>query len=251
MNIIRAHGWRRDLPDKRDLMFEHAAPHATLPAHMDLMVKCPPVYDQLQLGSCTANAMGGCHEFDLLKQGIPGFRPSRLFLYYATRAYEGTTAYDAGGTIRDSAKAVSHLGVPDERLWPYDIGRFTVRPPKSVYRAAINHRAIQYERVPQTHDDLRRVLASGLPIAFGFSVYDSFESDAVAATGLVPMPEDRESMVGGHAVMLVGYDDLTKRYYVRNSWGTGWGLRGYCTMPYAYVEDPQLAGDFWCIREII
>jgi C1A family cysteine protease len=247
----RTYGWRRDLPDKRDVPFaprEHVT-DLTLPPAIDLRPLCPVVYDQGSLGSCTANALAGALEFDLKSKG-QDFAPSRLFIYYAERSMEGTVASDAGAYIRDGAKVVSHLGVPDERLWTYYEPRFDKRPPKSVYKAALAHRAVSYAKVRQTHDDLRRTLAAGFPVVFGFSVYESFESSAVAKTGIVPMPSMSEDMLGGHAVMLVGYDDSEQRYIVRNSWSSGWGMLGYCTMPYAYVEDPDLASDFWTFRAV-
>lgn len=246
----RPYGWKRDLPDKRDVKIVHEF-KGVLPAHSDLRAQCPVTYDQLQEGSCTANGLVGCHEFDLLKQGLKDFRGSRNFVYWNERALEGTTGHDAGASIRDGAKVMSHLGVCDEKLWPYDVTRFTVRPSKAAFKAALEHRAVSYASVPQSHDALRRTLAGGLPIVFGFSVYESFESDQVARDGVVPMPAPHESILGGHAVMLVGYDDANQRYRVRNSWGASWGDGGYCTMPYAYIEDPDLADDFWVLREVL
>jgi C1A family cysteine protease len=84
----------------------------------------------------------------------------------------------------------------------------------------------------------------------GFSVYDSFESDAVAKTGVMPMPGPAEKMLGGHAVLVVGYDDSEQRFIVRNSWGKGWGQAGYFTMPYAYLTEANLSDDFWTVRLI-
>jgi C1A family cysteine protease len=89
------------------------------------------------------------------------------------------------------------------------------------------------------------VLASGLPIVVGFTVYQSFESDQVTETGIVPVPGHHEQVVGGHAVLVVGYDDSQSRFIVRNSWGDQWGLHGYFLMPYAYLTNRRLASDFW------
>ena len=83
---------------------------------------------------------------------------------------------------------------------------------------------------------------------FGFTVYESFESQEVAKTGVVPMPAPGEQVVGGHAVLAVGYDDSAQTFMVRNSWGTGWGQAGYFTMPYAYLTTRGLSSDFWTIR---
>ena len=91
-------------------------------------------------------------------------------------------------------------------------------------------------------------MAGGYPFEFGFTVYESFESQEVAQTGVVPMPQQTEKVLGGHAVMAVGYDDAQQRIIVRNSWGTSWGQQGYFTMPYAYLTNHQLSSDFWTIQ---
>jgi C1A family cysteine protease len=107
-----------------------------------------------------------------------------------------------------------------------------------------------YRRVTQRLHQMQACLAQGFPFVFGFTVYDSFESEEVAKTGDVPLPPRGETVLGGHAVLAVGYDDDIQRFHVRNSWGKGWGKEGYCTMPYGYLSDPQLASDFWAIYTV-
>jgi C1A family cysteine protease len=97
---------------------------------------------------------------------------------------------------------------------------------------------------------MKGCLASGYPFVFGFSVYESFESQEVKQTGRVPMPSPNEQLLGGHAVLAVGYDDSQRRFIVRNSWGKDWGMQGYFTIPYAYLLDDNLADDFWTIRQV-
>jgi C1A family cysteine protease len=220
-----------------------------LPA-MDLTPQCPPVYDQGQLGSCTANAIGAAFEFELLKQKLADFMPARLFIYYNERAMEGTVASDSGAQIRDGIKSVAQQGVCPETLWPYVIAQFKTKPSKPCYVEALKHKVSLYQRLTPTLNQLKGCLASGYPFVFGFTVYDSFESPAVAKSGHAPMPLPGEATVGGHAVMGVGYDDSKQWFIVRNSWGPAWGLKGYFTLPYAYVTDPHLADDFWTIRLI-
>ena len=246
---ISRYGWIPDRPDNRDLAFA-AEPQvlAALPASTDLRPNCPPVYDQGQLGSCTANAIGGAFQFEQKKQGIPDVVPSRLFIYYGERYLEGTVSTDSGAMIRDGMKVVNHDGAPPETLWPYDITQFAQKPPDPAYAAGKENQVLIYRRVLRNLNQMKACLAAGYPFVFGFSVYESFESPDVARTGVMPMPAQGEQLLGGHAVLAVGYDDASQRFTVRNSWGTGWGMNGYFTMPYDYLMDGNLSSDFWTLR---
>lgn len=243
------YGWVPDLPDQRDFHFAAAqAVQAALPPAVDLRPQCPPVYDQGQLGSCTGNGVAAAIQFDALKEGLADTStPSRLFIYYNERVIEGTVKSDAGAQIRDGIKTVAKTGACDESLWPYDITKFATKPSAASYKAALNQRAIAYSRVAQTLAHMKGCLASGFPIVFGFTVYESFEGSDVANTGVVPVPAAAEAVIGGHCVVAVGYDDASQRFTIRNSWGTGWGMAGYATMPYTYLLSPSLASDFWMI----
>jgi len=248
---IQRYGWIPDLPDHRDQLY--SAPVValkTLARKVDLTPQCPPVYDQGQLGSCTANAIGAAFEFELLKQKLKDFMPSRLFIYYNERAMEGTVASDSGAQIRDGIKTVAKQGVCPEAMWPYVISRFKSKPSKACYTEALKHTVTLYQRLVPTLNQLRGCLASGSPFVCGITVYDSFESPAVAKSGKVPMPAPGEATIGGHAVMGVGYDDSKQVFIVRNSWGTGWGMKGYFTIPYTYLTDSQLSDDFWTLRMV-
>lgn len=256
---VARYGWVRDLPDHRDHLYA-APPEAltALPPSADLRRQCPPVYDQGQIGSCTANAIAASHEFVQMKDAMAApapFTPSRLFIYYNERALEGTVGSDSGAQIRDGIKSIAHQGVcREDPTWPYDGDPFppnnklTVKPPQTAYTEAAKYTAVQYQRVPQVLSQLKGCLASGFPFAFGFTVYESFESPEVAKTGIVPLPQSTEQVLGGHAVLAVGYDDAQQRFVVRNSWGAGWGIQGYCEMPYLYLTDSSLASDFWTVR---
>jgi C1A family cysteine protease len=249
---IQSYGWIPDLPDQRDYLYS-APVHLlkALPASFDLRPGCPPVYDQGQLGSCTANAIAGAIEFDQIKQKLAQiFVPSRLFIYYNERAMEGTVNSDSGAMIRDGVQSVATQGGCPETEWPYIISQFTVKPPQQCYQDALAHKVTLYQRVTPTLSQLKGCLASGYPFVFGFTVYESFESDAVAQTGIVPMPQYGEQVLGGHAVLACGYQDANQVFIVRNSWGDQWGDKGYCYMPYGYLTNPQLASDFWTIRTV-
>jgi C1A family cysteine protease len=246
-------GWLPDIPDQRDHTYSAPAHLAVpLPQSIDLRPGCPPVYDQGELGSCTANAIAAAIEFDRLKQGLSPFIPSRLFIYYNEREMEGTIESDSGAMIRDGIKSVNKLGACNETEWPYDICQFRQRPDEQCYQDARLDRAVSYQRVTRDLTQMKACLASGLPFVFGFSVYASFESQDVAGRGIVPMPKRGEQMLGGHAVVAVGYHDYGQRFICRNSWGTGWGVNGtgYFEMPYKYLLNKGLASDFWVIKTI-
>lgn len=246
----RCYGWTPDVPDHRDFLYAAPAIHlARLPAKADLRPHCPPVYNQETLGSCTANAIGAAMQFERHKQKLkPDFVPSRLFIYYNERVMENSVDSDAGAQIRDGIKSIATEGDCPEKEWPYDITQFTRKPDQKCYTNAIRYKALQYQRVPQTLNQMKGCLASGYPFIFGFSVYTEFESDAAATSGEINMPGSRERLLGGHAVLAVGYDDDTRRFIVRNSWGDAWGIKGHFTLPYAYLSDTTLADDLWTIR---
>jgi len=243
-------GWIPDLPDSRDRAY--SAPIAALgplPPSVDLRAACPPVYDQGQLGSCTANAIGGALHFDQMKQGLADvFVPSRLFIYYNERVIEGTVDDDAGAMLRDGIKSVAKQGAPHEALWPYAIAKFRTKPPAPAFKDAAKHPAVLYQRIARDLDQMKGCLASGFPFMFGFTVYASFESPSVASGGHAPLPKPSEALLGGHAVDAIGYDDAQGWFIARNSWGPKWGLDGYFTLPYDYLLDENLSDDFWTIR---
>ncbi len=248
---VARYGWIPDLPDQRDHIYAAPPPVlAALPPSVDLRADCPKVYDQGQLGSCTANAIAAAFEFDLAKQALADFMPSRLFIYYNERRIEGTVDSDSGAMIRDGIKSVSKQGVCAEDAWPYDIAKFAEQPDPRAYTDAHGHRVLSYQRIPQTLNQMRGCLAHGYPFVFGFRVFESFEGAEVARTGTVSLPGADEQPLGGHAVLCVGYDDASARFLVRNSWGTEWGMDGYFTMPYPYLTERSLSSDFWAIMQV-
>jgi C1A family cysteine protease len=247
-----AYGWVPDIPDQRDYLY--AAPAETLaalPPAVDLRPNCPPVYDQGDLNSCTANAIAAAFEFDQMKEKLAKpFMPSRLFIWYNERAIEGTVGSNVGASLRDGIKTVNKQGVCPEDEWPYQDAEFDKKPPAGSFTDALKNRAVTYQRLAQTLTQMKGCLASGFPFVFGFAVYESFESPDVAQSGTVPLPGPTEARLGGHAVVAVGYDDSRQVFIVRNSWGAGWGVAGYCYMPYAYLTQAALANDFWTIRTV-
>ncbi len=246
---ISRFGWQPDLPDQRD--YRYAAPPAVLtriPEKTDLRPGCPTVYDQGELGSCTANAIGAAFEYGLIKQKAAAFTPSRLFIYYNERVIEHSVSNDSGAMIRDGMKTVNKEGACPEKDWPYLVSKFALKPAAACFTKALDHQVLSYHRIPRNLDQIRACLADGFPMVFGFTVYESFESPIVSQTGVMEMPGPGEHVIGGHAVLAIGYDDSTRRFLVRNSWSEQWGMKGYFTMPYNYLLNENLSDDFWTIR---
>jgi C1A family cysteine protease len=256
---VRKFGWRPQLSDQRDknffdlpnLILTSQITSIELGSLIDLREKCPAPYDQGELGSCTANAIAFLCEYEWMKQAKPNpFVPSRLFIYYNERFLEGTTSSDAGANIRDGIKSLNKWGFPPEASWPYNITEFADKPPSQAYVQALKEQVKDYGYINQNMINVKTALASLYPVVIGFTVYESFMSDEVAKTGKVPMPGKNESVMGGHAVAIIGYDDDQSCWIVRNSWGSGWGDKGYFYMPYDYFLNPNLAIDLWCVRMV-
>lgn len=247
-------GWRPDLPDQRDYRFalmpgaQRILPEA---ARIDPKTE-PPVGDQGELGSCTAWMGGYLHEQLRRSLGLAPIDPSELFLYWWTRYLEGGTAQtrvDSGATIRDTVKALARYGLASEASWPYVIPKYRTKPPARATAEAARRQALTYQRATRL-DDIKGSIVDGFPIGMGWVVYDSALTNDVAKTGHVPMPMMSDSVMGGHASAIVGYDDRTRLFEFRNSWGRGWGRNGHGTFPYEYIGNPQLSMDWWAVRSV-
>lgn len=246
------YGWKKDKPDPRDQHHVFTVSRQLNIIHtVDLRPHCPPIYDQGNLGSCTANAIGAAYEFDQIIQGEKDFfTPSRLFTYYNERKIENTLTEDSGAELRDGIKTINAVGVCPERDWPYDITKFADEPPSTCYDMAKCHQSVLYRRVAQDLAQLKQCLIEGYPFVFGFAVYQSFESPDTALTGIMKMPQPNETLLGGHAVMAVGFDDSKKMFTIRNSWGESWGDKGYFYMPYDFITNAEWASDFWTVTRV-
>ncbi|MEI8349060.1 MAG: C1 family peptidase [Candidatus Omnitrophota bacterium] len=240
-----SYGWVPDVPDQRDFLYKAIKPIVRIKKKVDLRHYCSAVEVQGQLGSCTAQALAGSLEFLDNKDGTY-VDVSRLFIYYNERVLINAVEYDSGASLRDGIKTLKNDGACEERLWPYIISKFDHKPSLKCYKEAKEHRIVSYHRL-RGIPEMLACLSEGYPFVFGFTVYESFESEKVTETGVVQMPGKDEVALSGHAVMAVGYSQADKRFLVRNSWGAGWGVDGYFTMPFKYLE--TLAGDFWTIRK--
>lgn len=269
--------------DKQNLHPIFASASASTPVFkttnkvVDLRSKLPPVYNQGNIGSCTANALCAAYQFLDKSMGIP----SRLFVYFNERNLIETTDedtnHDSGAYLSDGIACLVKNGVCSEASWPYIESKFSVQPPPECYTQALSHQVLNAYTIPNNLNAMKRVLLSGLPFVTGISIYNSFESDSVTKTGLVPMPDiENEINLGGHAVLVCGYNDNIQWYQnkiitnkngvraiksvtsskqkgvwiVRNSWGINWGAKGYFYLPYPYLLDSNIASDQWVIDSV-
>lgn len=252
---VQRYGWRPSLPDSRDFRLAAPVDTATLPPAITLRDQMPAVWNQGDLGTCTAFSTLAAFQYEVTRQGRQAYYPSFLAQYWWARYLDGgpeNTRADVGATLRSAVKAAAKYGVAHDSNWPYKTAKYARQPNKRTTQDAERHQVLQYLAVPQSADRMRACLNDGFPIIVGFSVYESFESEEVARTGRAQMPRPGETLLGGHAVLVVGYDftaDADPRWLIRNSWGTGWGDQGYFTMPAQYLTNPSLAGDFWTIRQ--
>lgn len=239
--------WAPDKPDRRD--YKYQLLNTPLQQKVDLRPWCSRIENQGNLGSCTGQAVAGAIEYLNTKAGKPT-DVSRLYIYYYERELIGTVNWDSGAYIRDGIKATSHKGAPLESFWPYIIQRFRNRPSQTAINDGLKRKVTLYERV-DTLNGCLDALNNGFPIIIGFWVYSSFMSRTVSRTGMMPYPNvNREMFLGGHAVLLVGYDNTTQRFIARNSWGVNWGDKGYFYMPYQVIDNRNMSEDFWVIKSV-
>lgn len=249
---MRHLGTGRDRYSPLDWHYQpRAAVRRRLPDVVDLRSHCPPVYDQLHLNSCSANALAAALRFDQIRDGRHrAAAPSRLFLYYNERLLAGVSEENTAVSLRDGYRTIARVGSCSERLWPYDVRRFKRKPTAACYRSARRHVAIEYYRIRRVISHLRACLAERYPFVCGVAVHQSFLSRGVQTSGAVPVPGARDAYVGGHAMLAVGYDDPQRLFIVRNSWGPAWGHHGYGYLPYQFIVAPALAWDFWTMRRV-
>jgi C1A family cysteine protease len=271
-------GWLPDYPDFRDYTPEHEVIQPLLKQtkigggekavqllpSQDLRPWCSTIENQLNLGSCTANAGVGLMEYFERRAFGRWIDMSRLFLYKATRNLLHWTG-DTGAFLRTTMGAMVLFGVPPEEYWPYVVANYEMEPSAFLYSFAENYKAIRYYRLDPPGTDrevllttIKTYMSSFLPSMFGFTVYSSISQ--ASSTGKIPMPATGERIMGGHAVVAVGYDDSIQiknsapgsptskgALLIRNSWGPTWGpLGGYLWLPYDYVRR-SLATDWWSL----
>lgn len=223
----------------------------------------PPAFDQQQQNSCTGNSSAGLVTYVRDVEGLPQEVLSRDFPYYNGRAAEGATDEDEGASLADVIESICKYGICRESFYPYSQtpDGLKVKPSPEAYADALNNVDLDNlasDRVQQSLAAMKHTMSVvHRPFVLGIQIYDSFESNEVAQTGIVPMPGTDEHCQGGHAVLAVGYDDNRVNhdgskgaFTIRNSWGPNWGDNGDFYLPYAYITNAHLAQDLWTMQKV-
>lgn len=233
---------------------------AALPVSIDLSSGFPAAFDQAQEGSCTSQGWAAIYDFFQLQairtkatnleeyefkanQYVPA---ARQFIYYNERLIEGDVDQDGGAMVSTGAQVLSQMGFCDESLWPYTSTDIYTKPAQDCYDEALKHK-ISGSYALNGQDQIIHCLASGFPVVCGIEVFEELESDQVAQTGILPDPSSDEQSIGGHCIVLVGYDLTKNRIKCRNSWGQSWGIdNGYFWVTCNYLN--SYGSEFMSVR---
>ena len=219
------------------------------PQSTSMRDKIRSVYDQGQCSSCTANAIAQAYR---MISPDKAFEPSRLYIYYKERLIESGSQNmtDSGADAQDGLTWIKEKGVASEAVWPYDLSNIEISPPASADVNAESHKLSTIVSLNSNTTStnlltsLKSTLLASHPVLIGVELYTSFMSDTVAATGIIPMPNASEELIGGHELLIIGFDDTKEQFQVVNSWGNMWGDSGFCYFPYSYITNSQLTAEF-------
>ena len=242
-------GWIRDPYDSRDKLYKLTKPVEDV-QYVNLISDFPQIFDQLTISSCVAQ--GSSAQFFNIRRKckMHEFVPSRLMIYFEGRREIGMIMKDSGMRPRDAMKIMTKIGACDEKLWPYIISKFKDSPPAKCYEEAEKHQLLEYHRLGHSLNEMKACLIEGYPFGAGIDVFESMMSKEVSMTGWVPMPKPKERNLGGHYVVVVGFDEKAKVFILRNSWGTSWGMGGHFVLNYEYLLNDKLSDDFWTLRQV-
>ena len=148
-------------------------------------------------------------------------------------------------SLEDAIYIVKTNGICSDELWPYDANKVDQSPPTECDNDAKTRSSVQFKRVYQKLEDMKNCISNDLPIIFGFDIYEPFES--LSDTFILSIPKGDEIYLGGHTGLIVGYDDSTRLFKVRNNQGKDWGDGGHLYIPYEYMTNPILCSNFWVL----
>ncbi len=252
MENVKIFNVKKSPDDARDYVYQPKQKISIkkMPVKVDLTSKLGvKPYNQYDIGSCTANATAAAIQFLQKLGGLKKVMPSRLFIYYNSRAIAGMENEDSGAYLRDVVKAINKQGYVAEKDYTYTRKNLFAKPSDEIYKAAASNVIAGYERIEDGNvTKMMACLAEGYPFVFGMVVYNQSYSIA-EKTGVMPMPKKNDDVIGGHAVIAVGYDSDRKAFIVRNSYGTSWGNKGYFLLPFDFADNPKLMWDCWVLKQ--
>ena len=205
----------------------------------------PPVINQGSIGTCVPSVLTAMVYHSYAKKDIVKIF-SRLFLYYEGRKRNNDTDIDSGMYFRNGLKSISKKGICIEKEWPYNVRRYAWKPNKECYKNAKEYKIKKYWRINSLRN-IKDCLDDGFPVAMGIKLYKRSWSDA-QINGMLYAPTDDEKPIGGHAVLITGYDDSNGNLLCRNSLGMNWGIDGHFFVGYNYINNPELVTDMWTLR---
>ena len=241
--ITYIYGWKKDLIDHRDYNFLLSSSNYTVDRFL-LNLQCP-IFDQLNISSCVANALSICLMY-MYKNNKNVDIPSRLFIYYIARILDNNVNADNGCTFRSAIKAIKNWGSCYEKQWPYITNNTCIRPHSLCFSSIPRFNITRYERLPCSPSSWEHCLSVlKKPFVFGILLYSSFFS---SKSGNIKLPNfNLETCVGGHALVATGYDKNNQILFFQNSWGITWGNKGCGTIPYQYLTSKEAMADIWVI----
>jgi C1A family cysteine protease len=243
-------GWKQDVGGVKDRSFAayRSGKIKALPPVVDLTNQMPKkVYDQGNIGSCTGEGIAALFSHYLWKESKRYIEPSSLFIYWNERNIEGTVNEDAGAMIRTGITVISSIGTSTTKTWPFRESRWAMKPSKPAFIEATGLRSPVGFKVDNTDGRSIRVSVSdNCPVVFGMMLYSNIERITYWEP-VLSIPKKGERSIGGHCMLIVGYDDNKKLYKVRNSWSKLWGLNGYFFVPYSLIHNSRITGDCWTI----
>jgi C1A family cysteine protease len=218
----------------------------TYPPKVDRSSRMSPVSDQGPEAAGVGFAVvDGVMEYLEQRDHKKPVQLSVRYVYEEARKL-GKSMDGEGASIRSAMKVLNSKGVPPQSCWEYRAGK-AGKPCPDVDKHAMKNRIESYVCL-KSLDEMRECLLMNGPFVAGITVHEN-AWNAAEGTGVVRMPERNDPKVGGHAICIVGYDDLKKRFKFKNSWGTGWGKKGYGFIPYDYVLKRSLG--VWSASDLL
>jgi len=226
----------------------------------------PQIWDQKEMGACTAFSTMGVYTFVARKEGLKFPEPSQMFAYYESRYQDGDSNQDAGSTNATEWSVATNIGVVPLTDWPYTRANLFKTPPEKIVAEAANHKAVKDYQLDGSLESIQSCLTEGYPLNFSVTLYPAFEGAYALRNGIIPMPNPKEnSPIGGHSMAIVGIgygkdwiadgqfkkaDPNTLYVKVRNSWGKDYFQNGYLLLPFDYLGLYGYQSDYWTARKV-